>query len=213
MNSIRANAGFVAPDLGYDAIQTDRLILRPFRQTDIEAFAGIYGDPETMRYMGNGPCTKTPEESSASIGRKIAHRRARGFGLWCMVDKAGGKIVGHCGLAWFDLLGDVEIAYLVKREYWNRGIATEGIAASLAFGFGPLNLDRIVAIVHPDNVASRLALEKCGMSFEKNMVVRDFRCVYYDASRDSFLANRRVRTEFHPYREIQAPRTAQAGGK
>ncbi len=201
MTSIRTSDGFFAPDLGYDAIETDRLLLRPFRQTDIAAFRDIYGDPETMKYMGNGPCTKSPAETALSINRKIEHRVKREFGLWCMVEKEKSTVIGHCGLAWFDLLGEVEVAYLVKRTHWNKGFATEGIAASLAFGFGPLNLDRIVAIIHPDNLASRMALEKCGMIFEKQTVVREFRCVYYAANQSTFLKCRRVTVNFSPYRD------------
>ncbi|TAN72859.1 MAG: N-acetyltransferase [Magnetospirillum sp.] len=157
-------------------IETPRLILRPFHPVDdVADFQRIYGDPLTMAHM-NG--AKTPEAARLSVERKAAKWATQGYGLWCVVDKAGGQTIGHCGLDLLEPLGEVECAYLIDRPFWGQGLATEAVKASIAFGFERLGLTRIIAISEPENPASMAVMAKAGMVQEGPVTVwgRPFIC-------------------------------------
>lgn len=142
-------------------IETERLILRPFDPVgDVVAFQRIYGDPITMEHM-NG--AKTPDASRISVERKASKWDSQGFGLWCLINKADGQAIGHCGLDMLEPLGEVECAYLIDRPHWGRGLATEAVKASLRFGFQHLRLDHIIAISEPENPASMAVMARAGM--------------------------------------------------
>lgn len=144
-----------------NTVETPRLILRPFHPVhDVADFQRIYGDPETMAHM-NG--VKTPEAARLSVERKAVKWQTQGYGLWCVVDKASGKAIGHCGLDLLEPLGEVECAYLIDRLFWGRGLATEAVRASLDYGFSHLGLDHIIAISEPENPASMAVMAKAGM--------------------------------------------------
>ncbi len=144
-----------------DVIETPRLILRPFHPVDdVADFQRIYGDPVTMEHM-NG--AKTPEAARISVERKAAKWQTQGYGLWCVIHKADGQAIGHCGLDLLEPLGEVECAYLIDRPYWGQGLATEAVRASIAYGFSRLGLDHVIAISEPENPASMAVMAKAGM--------------------------------------------------
>ena len=150
-------------------IETERLILRRFHPVDdVAAFQRIYGDPVTMAHM-NG--AKTADAARLSVERKAAKWDSQGYGLWCVIDKASGLAIGHCGLDLLEPLGEVECAYLIDRPFWGRGLATEAVKAAIAFGFDRLGLTRIIAISEPENPASMAVMAKAGMTQEGPVTV------------------------------------------
>ncbi len=146
-------------------IETARLRLRPFVPEDFDDLFRLYSDPEVMRYVGKG--VRTREETEASLAKIMGHWSQLGFGLWAAHDKQSGSFVGRCGLQPLADTGEVELGYAFHREFWGRGLATEGSAAAVRFGFETLKLSRIVAIAVPHNCASRRVMEKVGMKFER----------------------------------------------
>jgi ribosomal-protein-alanine N-acetyltransferase len=88
------------------------------------------------------------------------------YGLWAVERLADGKLLGHCGLMQEPITGTVEMGYAIGRPHWGRGFASESARASLRYGFGRLELDRIIALAAPENTASRRVMEKAGMRFE-----------------------------------------------
>jgi [ribosomal protein S5]-alanine N-acetyltransferase len=181
------------------SIQTERLILRPLNESDIASFEPIYGDEETMQYLGVGACAKSPEETANSIRRKIQNSKSNDFGLWAVELKEENRVIGHCGLAWFDLLNSVEVAYVFSKDHWGKGYATEGITASLDYGFSALILDKIVAIVHPNNTGSRRALEKSGMVYDHDTAVRDLPVMWYETTLAQFYSERKRAASYRQY--------------
>jgi ribosomal-protein-alanine N-acetyltransferase len=169
-------------------IETERLTLREFDPQDVNRLAAILSDPEVMRYMPGGEA-RSREQSEAAWRSIVVHWERYGFGWWAVVCKADANIIGWCGLAMIDEppeTVDVEVAYLLARPYWGRGIATEGAHASLRYGFEELDLDRIIALAFPENVASRRVMEKNGLVYEKVVHLWGLDLVQYAIARDAF---------------------------
>ena len=152
----------------------------------------MYGDRETMRWIGGGDAySKSLEESEARLGRLIDHQERHGFSLWAVTERASGSVIGDCGLILLAHRGpEVELGYRLGKPYWGRGYATEAAGAWLAHGFGELGLERIVAVTHPENVASRRVLEKIGMRFDGPTLYEGARAWLYARERDAAALSR-----------------------
>jgi ribosomal-protein-alanine N-acetyltransferase len=171
-------------DDGALVLETERLVLRHLTSSDLDALARIYRDSEVRRYFPEG--TLTYHETSEELEWIIdVYYRRYGYGLWATVLKESGAFIGRCGLLpWKVVSGpdgrpgldgadeepdpaarvEVEVAYLLAREYWGRGLATEAARAIVAHAFGTLRLTRLICLVEPLNVASRRVAAKIGMS-------------------------------------------------
>jgi [ribosomal protein S5]-alanine N-acetyltransferase len=141
-------------------IETARLRLRPMRDGDLDALAAIYEDPRVARWIG--------EHAREDVAREIAYhaeqQAAHGYSFWAVEDRASGRFLGDCGLQPLQHRGpEIELGYDLHPDAWGRGVATEAARAALTYAFGPLGLDRVVAVVKPDHVASQRVLEKAGM--------------------------------------------------
>ncbi|MGH2417266.1 MAG: GNAT family N-acetyltransferase [Candidatus Limnocylindria bacterium] len=146
-------------------VETERLRLRSLTPADAERLHDIYGDAETMRFVGaSGRPMADIAGTRRGLERLARHHELHGFGLWAVDERNGEPLVGVAGLAWVDDHGpDVEAAYLFRRDRWGRGYATEALRAILELGRSQLGLARIVALAYPGNDASRRVMEKAGM--------------------------------------------------
>jgi RimJ/RimL family protein N-acetyltransferase len=160
-------------------IETARLWLRGFSPEDLDALCQVFGDPEVMKYISGGK-PRTREATREGLLRSIEGWRTRGFGLWAVVEKASDRVVGYCGLIYLEDTPEIEVAYGLAQFAWGKGFALEAAWASLEFGFNELKLERIVAVVNPENVASRRVLEKLGMKYTKNVRHYDADLMYYE---------------------------------
>ncbi len=154
--------------------ETPRLILRTFDAEDNDAMCRVLCDPEVMRYSDG---IKTPEDIKGWIEECIENYSRHGFGLWAVVLKDSGKVIGYCGLTRFpDIDGqpEIEIGFRLSHSSWSRGYATEAAAAVRDHAFDTLGLSRLVALVDPDNTASIRVAEKIGMTFEKDVMMEDY---------------------------------------
>jgi ribosomal-protein-alanine N-acetyltransferase len=168
-------------------IETPRLRLRQFTYDDLDDLSRLYSNPDLMRYVGRG--IKTRNETQKALLSLIEHYE-HGFGMWAVIHKADGKLIGRCGLCFLDKTPEVELGYLLDKSYWRRGLATEGSHASLKYGFEVLRLEKIVAIAKPENIASRRVMEKVGMKYEKDAYFYNTNVVYYAISRDVYQMSR-----------------------
>ncbi len=144
------------------SIRTNRLLLRPWTLGDTDALHSILQEPDILRYFPN-PAPPARWKVEAYINRHLAHWAGRGFGHWAVVLPEDGRILGWNGLEYLPELEEVEVAYLLSRQAWGRGYATEAAAAALRFGFEQARLTAIIGLVHPGNAASIGVLEKCGL--------------------------------------------------
>jgi RimJ/RimL family protein N-acetyltransferase len=142
----------------------ERLVLRRWREGDLEPFAAMNADARVMQFM---PARLTREESDALVERIELHFRERGFGLFAAELHESGAFIGYIGLAvprfGAKFTPCVEIGWRLGAEYWGRGLATEGARAVLKYAFETLGLKEIVSFTVPANTASRRVMEKIGM--------------------------------------------------
>jgi RimJ/RimL family protein N-acetyltransferase len=146
-------------------VRTPRLLLRGWREDDLQPFAAMNAMSDVTRYL-RGPLTA--EQSDDLVQRIERHWDERGFGLWAAELRNDGRFVGFIGLSVPTflpaVLPAVEVGWRLAPDVWGQGLATEGGLASIRYGFGTLGLDRIVSIIHPDNIASRRVAEKLDMT-------------------------------------------------
>ena len=163
-------------------IETARLRLRMFTQDDLDALSLITGDPEVMKYLGTSGA-RTREKTKNTIDAILRHWDAHGFGIFALEHKADARLIGWCGLQMLEKTPEVEVAYLLAKDYWNQGLATEAARAAIEYGFNELKINRIVAIARPENVGSYRVMEKVGMKYERDAHYYNVDVVYYALER------------------------------
>lgn len=145
-------------------LATPRLLLRPFRDGDLDDLFVMDSDDRVMRYLANGLKGRTREECAKSLERVIANAATRpGYGLLHGSLRDSGQFVGGCGLFALADSDEVEIAYRLPFACWGQGYATEMARAVLAHAFSSLGLPRVIGLTWPENVPSQRVLEKIGM--------------------------------------------------
>lgn len=144
--------------------ETKRLKQRAFAVTDADAFYALNGNKDVMRLTGEPP-TKSVEEAREAIAA-YPDFDTIGYGRWACVLKETGQIIGFCGLKYLPEFDAVDLGYRFLPKFWGQGLATEACTASLQFGFDTLDLNQIIGLVLPENVASIRVLEKVGMQKE-----------------------------------------------
>lgn len=148
-------------------LRTERLLLREWRDEDLEAFAALNADPEVMQFM---PKLLSRDECAARIQSIHDHFREHGFGLWAVEVRDVIPFIGFVGLSIprFEtpFTPCVEAGWRLARQAWGHGFATEAARAAVAFGFDQLGLQEIVSYTVPDNVRSRRVMERLGMTHD-----------------------------------------------
>jgi RimJ/RimL family protein N-acetyltransferase len=144
-------------------LRTPRLVLRPWRDDDLEALAAMSADPEVMRHF---PAVLDRDASAALLARLRGQFDAHGFGYWAA--ETDGGVVGCIGLlrVTFDapFAPTVEVGWRLARHAWGQGLATEGAAEALRFGFDVLGLPEIVSFAVPANLPSHRVMERRDMA-------------------------------------------------
>ncbi|ETX00263.1 MAG: hypothetical protein ETSY1_11895 [Candidatus Entotheonella factor] len=174
-----------------DIVETERLYLRRFEDTDRDAYYQcIYADPEVMKTLPAGKPIARADFEARVTRLMVDHWREHGFGPWVVVHKADEVLIGHCGLKYWPVSPDVEVLYALARPYWGQGLATEGARASLRCGFEVLELDHVIAGAFVSNVASRRVLEKLGMTYTGEMTFAGLTVAGYRIRREEYMASR-----------------------
>jgi RimJ/RimL family protein N-acetyltransferase len=170
-------------------LQTLRLILRSFREEDVDAMAQLFANPEFMRFS-LGVFTER-RKTADFIEKVMGWDRANMPSLFAVVLRGNDAIVGYCGFHHHpEVPGELEIGYRLHPDYWNRGLITEAARAVRDHAFVDLKLPRVISLVHPENIPSRRVAEKNGMKVEKEIMFRGFPTLVYAISRQEWLANR-----------------------
>ncbi|SDE91957.1 Protein N-acetyltransferase, RimJ/RimL family [Celeribacter baekdonensis] len=154
-------------------INTERLLLRGWKPEDHAPFAAMCGDPEVMRYIGNGS-TRTPDDAARYIGSFEREWTERGFGLFAVESKQTGGLIGFTGLSWPgflpEVLPSIEIGWRFSKPSWGKGYASEAASAALSFGVNELGITDIVSIYQIGNGASARIMQKLGMVFDRRTI-------------------------------------------
>lgn len=148
-------------------METERLLLRRWREADLEPFAALNADPEVMTHF---PGTLSRADSDAMVGRIEATFESQGFGLWAVEVRGEVPFIGFVGITpvRFDahFTPAVEVGWRLARTYWGRGYAVEAARAAIDFGFSEVGLREIVSFSVPANVRSRRVMERLGMTHD-----------------------------------------------
>jgi len=170
-------------------LETERLILRSFREEDVDAMAQLFTNPDFMRFS-LGVFTER-KQTVAFIEKVIGWDRAGIPSQFAAVPKVEDAVVGYCGFYHHaELPEEVEIGYRLHPDYWNRGLITEAARAVRDHAFTDLKLPRVISLIHAENIPSRRVAEKNGMKVEKEITFRGFPTLVYAISREEWLANR-----------------------
>ncbi len=146
------------------ALETKRLILRPMLVTDMEAIHLIFTDPKVMASFDEEPFQR--EQTERWLRRNLDHQNEVGYGLFSIILKESGILIGDCGLEQMEV-ADVRIAelgYDLRSEFWNRGYATEAASAVRDYAFHVLHLPQLISLIRIGNLASKRVAEKVGMT-------------------------------------------------
>jgi ribosomal-protein-alanine N-acetyltransferase len=149
-------------------LETKRLVLRHLEPDDLTSLFTLYSDPEIRRYFPEG--TLTLEETREELEWFLnGHPKFPELGLWATIHKETNQFIGRCGLLPWTIDGrhEVEVAYLIAKEYWRQGLGSEAAQAVLDYGFEKLGLTRLICLIDRENLASIGVAAKIGMTFEK----------------------------------------------
>ncbi len=150
-------------------IDTARLVLRRFTLDDLDAFYQLGSRPEIIRYAQAAPLASREQALEFMRAAPFQDYATHGYGRFACVWRATGEVVGFSGIKYVPEIGENELGYRFLPEFWGRGLATEAGQASIEFARSRLGLGRLVAMVHPDNVASARVVTKLGFSVEKTL--------------------------------------------
>jgi len=141
---------------------TERLYFREINQDDFIALSKILQDEETM-YAYNGAFSD--EETQEWLDKQIARYKKYGLGLWALILKETDEMIGQCGITvqpWKDTEG-LEIGYLLRKDYWHKGLATEAAQRCKEYAFDNLNAEEVCSIIRDTNIASQNVAVRNGM--------------------------------------------------
>jgi RimJ/RimL family protein N-acetyltransferase len=152
-------------------LRTERLLLRGWRDSDLDGWAAIAADVDVMRWVGE-PAGMNREDAWRHIAYLVGHWELRGFGLWAVEERDGGELVGRIGLNHPEGWPGLELGWTVVRSRWGRGYATEGGRAAIDWAREELGADHLISLIADDNSRSKRVAEKLGMSPEGRTLLR-----------------------------------------
>lgn len=171
-------------------IETERLLIRPFTLADIAPSFAMNLDAEVSKYTGDGGIVTEAEIERRITEDVFGDYKKHGFGRLAVELKGENKFIGFTGLKYLEDLKEVDLGYRFMKEYWGKGIATEAGQACLKLGFETLGLQRIIAMVLPENKGSIAVLEKLRFEYEKEFLEDNLLVSLYAVSREQYFAVR-----------------------
>jgi len=147
-----------------DRLETERLTMRMFRETDLDAYAEMCGDADVMKYLGGA--TMSRSEAWRSMATVLGHWQLRLFGLWAVEERASGELVGRVGCWQPEGWPGMEIAWTLRKAFWGQGYATESAQAALDVAFSRLEQPHVISMIHAENQPSIRVAQRLRMRLE-----------------------------------------------
>lgn len=160
-------------------IETERLLLRPIEMADLEDVVSMHAHPDVSRFMRH-------------VDREWAIRRIetdrlewaqRGHGLVAIIHRDSGRFLGRAGLKYWKQFDETEVGWVLRREEWGKGYATEAGRACVEWGFANLPVPYLTAMVRPENLRSIRVAERLGFSALRDDVFNEFAVTVYAGQR------------------------------
>lgn len=145
-------------------LETKRLRLRLFNSGDAQAMYRLSSDPEVIKYAEARPVESLEEARQRLEAGPLSDYRKYGYGRFALELKETGQVIGFCGIKFIPEIDLPEIGYRLEKRYWGQGYGTEAAKACVAFAREDLQLEKIVALIMPENAASIRIAEKLGMA-------------------------------------------------
>jgi RimJ/RimL family protein N-acetyltransferase len=159
-------------------LETRRLLLRKFTLQDAEALFAVLGDPVVMEFY---PAPLDRPGVEGWIARNLQRYQSDGHGLWAVVLRDSGELIGDCGCIVQEVenKSEIEVGYHMRRNFWGQGYATEAARACVEYAYTKLGAKRVISMIRPPNRSSRRVAEKNGLVCEKIISWRDYdHCIY-----------------------------------
>jgi RimJ/RimL family protein N-acetyltransferase len=163
-------------------IETERLLLRPLRLADIDEFTALHDDPEATRFI------RRLERREAEERLRLVERewQERGHGMFAVLDRASGHFLGRAGLKYWPQFEETEVGWVLRRDAWGQGYATEAARACRDWGFASLDVPYLTAMIHPENDASIRLARRLGMAPLRSDVLLGDAVVVFSLNRDDW---------------------------
>ncbi len=162
-------------------LKTDRLILRMFREEDLAAYAAICAQPEVMEFLGKRlPLDRA--ESWRQMAFFVGHWQLRGYGQWAVEERETGALLGRIGFYYPEGWPGFEVGWVLGKEHWGKGYATEGASRCLDYAFDEMGKDHVISLIHPQNRASIRVAERLGETQEGTAHVSEKDVLVYGIS-------------------------------
>jgi RimJ/RimL family protein N-acetyltransferase len=160
----------VAPQLGFviPELSTERLLLRALEPADIGAYAAMYADPEVMQFLEDG----RPQSRAAawrSMAVHLGHWTLRGYGQWALIEPTSAEFVGRAGLWHPEGWPGLEVGWVLRRQFWGRGFASEAASVALGFAFDVVGAGQVISVIAPGNERSVAVAKRLGERYKRTI--------------------------------------------
>jgi ribosomal-protein-alanine N-acetyltransferase len=164
-------------------LETERLLLRRLTLDDADAIFAVIGDRIAMQYFSHG---YTREDAAKWVERNLRRYAENGYGMFAVVLKSNGEVIGDCGLAQqvVEGLSHLEVGYHLQRCHWGHGYATEAARACMDYAFHKLGAEKVISLIRPENLPSRRVAERNGMQVERQVTFEELPHLMYAISRE-----------------------------
>jgi RimJ/RimL family protein N-acetyltransferase len=173
--------------LDHPILDTPRLRLRPFTEEDVAALHALLQDPDVVRYVGDRR-VPTLQETWRAVAGWLGHWLLRGYGMWAIEERESSAIVGRAGLINPADWPGPEVGYLLGREWWGRGYATEAARAAMDWGFTTIGFERLISLIDPANAASIAVAARLGETLNGEVDLWGNRVLVYAIDRATWSA-------------------------
>ncbi len=153
-------------------LETERLVLRPWREADLDDVAAFYANEATARFVG-GVCTR--DDAWRRMAGMVGHWVLRGFGPWAVVEREGGRYAGSCGLWAPEGWPEPELMWSLVPAAQGKGYATEAAVAARRFAYQNLGWTTLISLIVPENMPSRRVAARLGARVEGQIQLRGYR--------------------------------------
>ncbi len=148
------------------SLETERLILRMWEPEDFEPYAAICADPAVMRFLATDGKPLSRFDAWRSVAAHVGHWHLKGFGMFAVVERASGELIGRIGPWQPEGWPDFEIGWTLGSPHWGHGYATEAVRACIRHSFTTLGRTHLISIIDPDNTRSIKVAERVGERLE-----------------------------------------------
>lgn len=169
-------------------LETERLVLRGWREDDLDAFAAMMADPEVARFLTNDQRPRTRAEAWRDLALLVGHWALRGYGLFAVEEKISRAFVGRVGAWQPECWVGFELGWGLAREHWGKGYALEAAQAAGGWAFETFGLEHLVSLVNVENVQSQALARRLGMRVRDTTIHAGMSHDIWEVARADWLA-------------------------